>query len=298
VRLGGSMMKKATWATLAAMMWSGAAFAANEENLEVQSTNLTLDFEGRAVLYTVQAASTIVIGQYITADAAEIETAQHDYDRLTTNADFNDGSKAGWRGCSGAGMCIDSSLTGASGAGATGAEQTTVYTDANKAPSPGDWHTEGVVSDEQQQLTAYVQQCDNTFGTCTALNAGSRLIWVHDTDSGESAPLFSGTGGDVDGAFVMFDSAAGSGAVVPAEDGTIAGGPAGSGAFQQVLYDFTNSGEFKVEYDVVVELSVKHQKDGLAKYFKLFQIIWGNDSYDADGADMDGAGTLNVAASN
>jgi len=292
------MMKTASLATLAALMWSGSAFATGEENLEVQSTNLTLDFEGRAVLYTVQGASTIVIGQYITADAAEIETAQHDYDRLTTNADFNDGAKAGWRGCTGTGMCIDSSLTGDAGTAASGAEKTTVYTDANKAGSPGDWHTEGVVSDEAQQLTAYVQECDNAFGNCAALNAGSRLIWVHDTDSGESSPSFSGTGGDVDGAFVMFDSAGGSGTVVPGEGDSVTGAPSTSGAFQKVLYDFTYSGEFKVEYDVVVELSVKHQDEGEAKYFKLFQIIWGHDSDNADGADADGAGTLNVAPSN
>jgi len=75
------MMKTASWATLAALMWSGAAYAAGEENLEVQSTNLLLDFEGKSVLYTIQGSSQITVAQYVTQ--TDIET-NHDYDTLET----------------------------------------------------------------------------------------------------------------------------------------------------------------------------------------------------------------------
>jgi len=291
------MMKTASWATLAALMWSGAAFAAGEENLEVQSTNLTLDFEGRAVLYTIQNASTIVVAQYVTSDANEVE-GDHDYDTVN---DFNDKAgtiTAGWRGCSGAGMCVDTSLTGADGAGTSsagaGAEQSSVYTNAVRN-GPGDWHTEGVVSDHNQVLTGYVQECNAAFSTCGVLNAGSRLIWVNDTvkydaDKNAAITTFSGTingaGASTagDGASEEFVSTAGSGAPIPAEDNTLAAAPAASGAFQKPLYDFAQSGEFQVWYDVVVELSVKHQDDGTNKYFKLFQTIWGNDNDGNSGA--------------
>jgi len=292
------MMKKATWATLAAMMWSGAAFAANEENLEVQSTNLTLDFEGRAVLYTVQANSTITIAQYVAM--TDIEAA-HDYDTLTTNTAFADGSTAGWRGCTGLNMCFDSSTSGASG---STTEQAAAYGDTHKADAPGQWHTEGVVSDEDQQLTGYVQECNNSnFGvgsgnTCGALDQGSRLFWIHNSDTGVSEPSFSGTA-NADGGFVQFDSAGGSGTDVPGENDALAGAPAASGSVQKVLYDFLYSGEFQVNYDLVVELSVKHQDTGDDKFFKLFQVIWGHDSDDTGGADMAAeTSTLSIAASN
>jgi len=262
-------------------MWSGAAMAA-EENLEVQSTNLLLDFEGRSVLYTIQSASQITIAQYVTQNDIESE---HNYDDVDS---FADGATAGWRGCTGLDMCIDSSVTGASGSGDEIPTAANAYTNAQRQ-GPGGWHTEGVVSDEAQKLTGYAQECtagsassgtDFSDTNCVTLNDGSRLIWVHHALTGDSAPSWSGAADNS----VEFDSTNGTGDSEPAESNST------TGTAQLTLYDFDYSGEFKVEYDLVVELSVKHQLDGEDKRFRLFQVIWGDDN-DATGGNDDSAVT-------
>jgi len=285
------MMKTASWATLAALMWSGAAYAAGEENLEVQFTNLLLDFEGKSVLYTIQGSSQITVAQYVTQ--TDIET-NHDYDTLETFGS-GDASTAGWRGCSGLNMCVDSSSTGAAGTG-TGelATGTDAYSDGTRQ-GPGGWHTEGVISDESQTMYGYAQECTAgstgglgsgfTDANCVALNAGSRLIWVKDSVmTGPSVPTWTGEATNS----VEFDSTHGTGATEPDLHGSTTGASA-----MLALYDFTYSGEFKVNYDIVVELSVIHQADGQDKRFRLFQVIWGHDSDDADGSDE----TLSVVGS-
>jgi len=286
------MMKTASWATLAALMWSGAAFG--QENLEVQSTNLLLDFEGKSVLYTIQGASQITVAQYVTQTDIE---SNHDYDNVGAFGS-GDTSTAGWRGCTGQNMCIDSSETGSDGAGNGGSETAThadAYTYAVRK-GPGNWHTEGVVSDESQRLFGYAQQCAGgssgglgsgfTDAACGALNAGSRLIWVKNgTMTGPSVPTWAGNTGLTGGSAylndsVEFTSTAGTGAPEPDLHGSTTGASA-----MLALYDFTYSGEFRVNYDLVVELSVQHQSDGQDKRFRLFQVIWGHDSDDAGGSD-------------
>jgi len=296
------------------LMWSGAALA-TDENLEVQSTNLTLDFQGRAVLYTIQGASTITVAQYVTSvpqDIGDSGGGSHLYDTVVT---FADGAKAGWRGCTGTGMCVDSASAGSAGSSAA---LMGTYTDKVRV-GPGNWHTEGVVSDQAQKLRGWVEECESGFtSACAALSTGSRLIWVHKAITGESSPSFSGTthsfdhdgdGGDGTGGTtanllsysVTFNSAAGTGTSAPAE-GTAASGNTASGTEQLTLYDFAYSGEFRATYDLVVELSVQHQENGEDNFFRFYQVIWGEDNDGAAGtgatASSNTATGLNVAATN